>query len=156
MSYLTFHTPLLKILWYKFLNQLTFIKKSICLTLCLQCWNSTISVTASTHHNTYILFLVTVPSHYFYALERKLFGHVSLIVDSPRKYRMLVKVKCWQMVFCYQNCSDQLWEKNVLVIQKNFWNSRLKAENLQKFWDPYHIFFKQWNVRTIFGNRMFF
>ena len=26
-------------------------------------------------------------------------------------------------------------KKNVLVIEKNFWNSRLKAENLQKFWD---------------------
>ena len=35
------------------------------------------------------------------------------------------------MVFC----SDLLWEKIVLVIEKNFWNSRLKAENLQKFWD---------------------
>ena len=39
------------------------------------------------------------------------------------------------MVFCYQNCSDLLWEKIVLVIEKNFWNSRLKAENFQKFWD---------------------
>ena len=38
-------------------------------------------------------------------------------------------------VFCYQNCSDLLWEKIVLVIEKNFWNSRLKAENLQTFWD---------------------
>ena len=27
-------------------------------------------------------------------------------------------------------CSD-LWEKIVLVIEKNFWNSRLKAQNLQ-------------------------
>ena len=36
------------------------------------------------------------------------------------------------MVFCLQNCSDLLWEKNVLVSMKNFWNSRLKAENLQK------------------------
>ena len=34
-----------------------------------------------------------------------------------------------EMVFCYQNCSDLLWKKNVLVIEKNFWNSRLKAEN---------------------------
>ena len=25
--------------------------------------------------------------------------------------------------------------KNVLVIEKNFWNSRLKAENSQNFWD---------------------
>ena len=40
-----------------------------------------------------------------------------------------------KMVFCYQNCSDLLWEKIVLVIEKNFWNLRLKAENLQNFWD---------------------
>ena len=39
------------------------------------------------------------------------------------------------LVFCYQNCSDLLWEKIVLVIEKNFWNSRLKAENFQNFWD---------------------
>jgi hypothetical protein len=25
------------------------------------------------------------------------------------------------MVFCYQNCSDLLWEKIFLVIEKNFW-----------------------------------
>ena len=40
-----------------------------------------------------------------------------------------------KIVFCYQNCPDLLWEKNVLVIEKNFWNSRLKAKNLQTFWD---------------------
>ena len=40
-----------------------------------------------------------------------------------------------KIVFCYQNCSDLLWEKIDLVIEKNFWNSRLEAENLQKFWD---------------------
>ena len=39
------------------------------------------------------------------------------------------------MVFCYQNCSDLLWEEIVLVIEQKFWNSRLKAENLQKLWD---------------------
>ena len=26
------------------------------------------------------------------------------------------------MVFCYQNCSDLLWEKSVLGIEKNFWD----------------------------------
>ena len=26
---------------------------------------------------------------------------------------------CLDMVFCYQNCSDLLWEKSVLVIEKN-------------------------------------
>ena len=40
-----------------------------------------------------------------------------------------------KMVFCYQNCSALLWGKIVLVIEKNFWNSRLKIKNLQNFWD---------------------
>ena len=39
------------------------------------------------------------------------------------------------MVFCCQKYSDLMWERTVLVIEKNFWNSRLKAKNLQKFWD---------------------
>ena len=39
------------------------------------------------------------------------------------------------IVLCYQNCSDVLWEKIILVIEKNFWNSRLKAENLKNVWD---------------------
>ena len=33
---------------------------------------------------------------------------------------------CEKIVFCYQNCSDLLWEKIVLVIEKNFWISRLR------------------------------
>ena len=34
---------------------------------------------------------------------------------------MLVQKSFWKtMVFCYQNCSDPLWEKCVLVIEKNF------------------------------------
>ena len=40
------------------------------------------------------------------------------------------------LVFCYQNCSDLLWERIILGIEKNVWNSRLKAENFQNFWDP--------------------
>ena len=43
--------------------------------------------------------------------------------------------KTWEMVFCYQNCSDLLWEKIVLEIEKKFWNSKLKAENLKFLWD---------------------
>ena len=41
-------------------------------------------------------------------------------------------------------------KKIVLVIEKNFWNSRLKAKNLQNFWDHQNNLFKQWKVRTIF------
>ena len=57
------------------------------------------------------------------------------------------------MVFCYQNCIDLLCEKIVLVIKKNFWNSRLKAKSFQKFWDHLNNLFKQLKVRTISGNR---
>ena len=27
------------------------------------------------------------------------------------------------------------WFEEKIVLENNFWNSRLKAENLQKFWD---------------------
>ena len=37
-----------------------------------------------------------------------------------------------ELVFCYQNCSELLWEKNVLVIEKNFWNSRPIYNNLEQ------------------------
>ena len=56
----------------------------------------------------------------------------------------------FSMVFCYQNCSDLLWEKIVLVFEKNFLNSRLKAENLKIYWDHLNNLFKQWKVRTLF------
>ena len=46
--------------------------------------------------------------------------------------------------------------RKFLAIEKKFWNSRLKAENLQSIWDHYNNLFKQWKVRTIFGNRMIF
>ena len=48
-------------------------------------------------------------------------------------FRILSEKQRIKMVFCYQNCFDLLWEKNVLVNEKIFWNSRLKAENLQSF-----------------------
>jgi hypothetical protein len=56
-----------------------------------------------------------------------------------------------KMAFGYQNCSEILWEHIVLVSDKNFWNSRLKAEKLQNFWDPY--WFDQ--VRPIFVTECF-
>ena len=51
-----------------------------------------------------------------------------LVVLLKRKKR-----RCVVLVFCYQNCSDLLWEKIVLVIEKKIWNSRLKAENCKIF-----------------------
>ena len=37
------------------------------------------------------------------------------------------------MVFCYQNCSDQLWEKNVSVIEKNFLEFKAEGQEFAKF-----------------------
>ena len=54
---------------------------------------------------------------------------------------------CFRNGICVKNCSNLTWEKNVLVIEKTFWNLRLKAENLQKFWDHYNNLFKQGKVR---------
>ena len=57
----------------------------------------------------------------------------------------------------YQNCSDDLlWEKIVLKWSRFFGDSRLKAENLQNYWDYYNNLFKWWNVGILFGNRMLF
>ena len=50
------------------------------------------------------------------------------ILLTPWKIEVLIITRPRVLVFCYQNCSDILWEKNVLVIEKNVWNSRLKAE----------------------------
>ena len=52
------------------------------------------------------------------------------LVGSNKCFLVLqLKKKKRLYVFCHQNCSDLLWEKNVLVIKNNFWNSRLKVEN---------------------------
>ena len=56
----------------------------------------------------------------------------------------------FRMVFCFRNCSDLLWEKNTLAIKKNFWNSRLKAKNLQKLW------YQTVKGQTNFWNRKIF
>ena len=84
------------------------------------------------------------------AVERKFFSYSSLSIYFTKFnfifHFTLKKMENWNswqklyfwcktMIFCYQNCSDLLGKKIVLVIKKNFWYSRLKAETLQKFWD---------------------
>ena len=48
------------------------------------------------------------------------------------------------MVLCCQNHSDLLWEKIVLVIEKKFGSSRLKAENSQEQFIWTAIFKTEW------------
>ena len=57
-----------------------------------------------------------------------------------------------------RGCAGKKWyfvTKIVLVINENFWNSRLKAKNMQNFWYLYIYLFKQLNVSPIFCNRFF-
>ena len=84
---------------------------------------------------------------------------IRLTYERYSKYKLDTQaqgtiVKCKWIEFCYQNCSDLKWEKIVLVTEKNFWNSRIKVKNLQNFWDHSNNLFKQWKVRTMFGNRL--
>ena len=73
------------------------------------------------------------PFTIFVAFWNRLLTSISLkILSRIKRKKIYILLK---MVFCYQNCSDLLWEKIVIVIEKNFWNSRLKAKNLQNFWD---------------------
>ena len=109
-----------KIIKMTFWNWLTFIKwkKHLSkISTCVWTWSSTA---------------------YYLSFERCL----SICVDVAVTFQFICTHKfpyaiftCLEMAFCYQNCSDLLWEKIVIVIKKNFWNSRLKAENLPIFWD---------------------
>ena len=62
---------------------------------------------------------------------------------------------CCTMVFCYQNCSDLLWEKFVLVIEKNLWKFEAECQEFVKFLRSLEQFIQTVKLeRTIFGNRM--
>ena len=55
------------------------------------------------------------------------------------------------MAFFYENCSNLLWEKNVIIIEKNIYTSEAEGENFQKFWDHYVEQF----IRTVKGQTVF-
>ena len=50
------------------------------------------------------------------------------------------------LVFCFQNCSDLLWEKIVLVIKKNFLRKLLNFENEGREPENFEI------TKTIYSN----
>ena len=80
---------------------------------------------------------------------------------EPKKIRgWTAMVSCWlsTMVFCYQNSSNLLWEKIVLVIKKKLLKFEAEGREFAKFLRSLEQLnlFKQWKVRTIFGNRMLF
>ena len=60
------------------------------------------------------------------------------------------------MVFCYQNCSVLLWEKNCSSDREKLLKFEAEGWEFAKFWDQLNNLFKQWKVRTISCNRMFF
>ena len=79
--------------------------------------------------------------------------------------------RCVKSILALKNLSRPTKSRNGILFPKLFWptvrkncssdwekrlNSRLKAENLQIFLDHLNNLFKQWKVRTIFGNRMLF
>ena len=59
-----------------------------------------------------------------------------------------------EMVFCYQNFSDLLWEKKYSSDREKVLKFEAKGREFAKY--NLNNLFKQWKVRTIFGNRMLF
>ena len=94
---------------------------------------------------------------FFQRLKVAPFQNHSFFPSIRPKY--VKALKAFQMVilvFCYQNCSDLLWEKIVQMIKKNIWNLRLEAENLQEVWDHLNNLFKQWKVEQYLVTECFF
>ena len=95
----------------------------------LTCFHSTIS------GGQMLAWILPNFSIYYFCFNFSCFHYLS--IPFIKMFMILNFFVPHEMVFCYQNCSDDLilWEKIVLVIEKIFLNSRLKAENLQKNWD---------------------
>ena len=71
-------------------------------------------------------------------------------------FTQAVSISISKLVLCYQNCSDLLWGKIDLAFQKNFWNSRLKAESFKNFEITKTIYWNSERSEEFFGNRMLF
>ena len=63
---------------------------------------------------------------------------------------ILAPIKVKQKLYFVSKIVLTYYQRNYLVIQKNFWNSRLKAENLQIFWES---LFEQCKVRNFFETK---
>ena len=92
--------------------------------------------------------------------QQKLFFHPGLDLKYLKKYifknkKISSKIKIL-LYFTSTIVLTRLKKDIVLVKEKNFWNSRLKANNLQNVWDHYNNLFKQWKVSTIFETECFF
>ena len=93
------------------------------------------------YYNSAASHVLKLQTNFYYricGMQVTILGFSNSVKIAQFKLEIKAIIGTWrptEMVFCYQNCSDLLWEKIVLVIEKNFWNSRLKAKNLQKFWD---------------------
>ena len=66
----------------------------------------------------------------FFYYKKRLFYVLHSMSNNWRKPKKCAWVR---MVFCYQNCSDLLWEKIVLVIEKSFGNSLAEGREFAKF-----------------------
>ena len=102
--------------------------------------------------------------HLNWTIDRKKWNEKSLNELNQLKFcevsHYFFSNRCWKswkkLYFVNKIVLTDCVKKIVLVIEKNFWNSRLKGENFQNFWHNLNNLFKQWKVRTIFGNRLLF
>ena len=129
------------------------------LSLVLICFQNTFSFYTSLSSKT-VYNNIAVQSQLILQLQAELRGQSikdvkikrakMILLGSSKSYILFPNFRQLEMVFYYQNCSDILWEKIVLVIEKNFWNSRLKAEKFSKILRSLEQF-----IQTVKGQNSF-
>ena len=62
----------------------------------------------------------------------------------------------WKWLWTMNNFWRLFFMFLLTKIGKNFWSLRLKAENLQEFWDHSNNLFKQWFQNNVWWNNLLF
>ena len=97
---------------------------------------------------SFVCFRLFTPFHVFWTMF-SLFFLPTFYLNKHTKER-------GEIVFCYQNCSDLLWQKIVLVIQKKLLKSEAEGWEFSNFLRSLEQFLQKVKGQTNFWNRMLF
>ena len=74
--------------------------------------------------------------------------------DSPPIHSHVKDLKI-EMLFCFQNFCDLLWEKNWTSDREKLLKFEAKGREFVNFWDHLNNLLEQWKVRPIFETECF-
>ena len=82
---------------------------------------------------------------------------VCLCVKSSRGIFCSSSLQLLELVFCFQNCSDLLWEKNCPSNGEKLLKFKAECQEFATFLRSHEQSIQTaWKVKTVFGNRMLF